>query len=117
MNTHRSGTFARATAGYDTEHERALMESITAAIFEASMVSDANAIVVRTAETAEAVLTVLAGILAMSPAVTRSPTALRSHIDELGKRLHRKVSAAEQDSDLQEFLRQTFRNGGTEGNA
>ena len=70
-------TFARATLEYDKAHERALMEAITRTIFESSTVSDANAIVIRTGEAAEALLTVLAGILAMSPAATRSPTAIR----------------------------------------
>ena len=50
-------TFARATLEYDHAHERALMEAVTAAIFETSAVSDANAIVLRTAETIEALLT------------------------------------------------------------
>ena len=82
-------TFARATLEYDKAHERALMEAITRAIFESSTVSDANAIVIRTAEAAEAVLTVLAGILAMSPAAIRSPTAIHKTVDEFGKRLPR----------------------------
>ena len=88
-------TFARATLEYDKAHERALLEAITRAIFESSTVSDANAIVIRTAEAAEALLTVLAGILAMSPSATRSPTAIRRTIDDLGKRLRRQIAAAE----------------------
>ena len=34
-------TFARATLEYDKDHERALLEAITRAIFETSAVSDA----------------------------------------------------------------------------
>jgi hypothetical protein len=117
MSTQRSTTYARATLEYDAEHERELMEAITQAIFEASMVSDANAIIIRTGEAAEALLTVLAGVLAMSPAVTRSPTALRSHIDALGKRLRRKVAAGEPCPDLQEFMRRVFRGDVEGGNA
>ena len=110
-------TYDRATSAYDKNHERALMEAITAAIFETSAVSDANAIILRTAETAEALLTVLAGTLAMSPSATRSPTAIRKTIDDLGKRLRRQVAAAEQNADIQEFVRRTFNGTGTGGTA
>ena len=110
-------TFARAMLDYDEAHEAVLVEAITRAIFESSTVSDANAIVLRTGETAKALLTALAGVLAMSPSVSRSPTAIRKTVEELGKRLRRRASAAEQNADMREFLRRTFRDGGTEGNA
>ena len=110
-------TYARATLEYDKDHERALMEAITRAIFESSTVSDANAIVIRTGEAAEALLTVLAGILAMSPSATRSPTAIRKTVDDLGKRLRRQIAAAEGSEDLQEFIRRTFRGNDVEGTA
>jgi hypothetical protein len=54
-------TFARATLEYDKAHERAPLEAITKAITETSSLSDCNAVVVRTAETAEALLAVLTG--------------------------------------------------------
>jgi hypothetical protein len=117
MSGHRQTTFAKAAAGYDPEHEQALLTAITTAIFEASVVSDANAIVIRTGEAAQALLTVLAGILAMSPWAARSPVALRKTVDVLGKNLRRKVSAAEQNADMQDFRRRTFRDGGAEGTA
>jgi len=107
-------TFARATLEYDKAHERALVEAITRAILESSTVSDANAIVIRTAA---ALLTVLAGTFAMSPSATRSPTAIRKTIDDFGKRLRRKISAAEASEDLQEFMRRTFRGTDTAGSA
>ena len=110
-------TFARATLEYDKEHVRALLEAITRAIFESSTVSDANAIVIRTGEAAEALLTVLAGVLAMSPSATRSPTAIRRTVDDLGKRLRRQIAAAEGSEDLQEFIRRTFRGNDVEGTA
>ena len=92
------------------------MEAITRAIFESS-VSDANAIVIRTGEAAQALLTVLAGILAVSPSATRSPTAIRRTVDDLGKRLRRQIAAAERSEDLQEFVRRTFRGNDVEGAA
>ena len=63
-------TFARATLEYDEAHERALLEAITQAIFETSRVSDCNAAIIRTGEAAQALLTALACVLAMSPSVT-----------------------------------------------
>ena len=64
-------TYDRATSAYDKDHERALMEAITRTIFETSAVSDADAIVIRTAKCAQALVIVLADVLAMSPAATR----------------------------------------------
>ena len=110
-------TYDRATSAYDKDHERALMEAITRAIFETSAVSDANAIVIRTAECRRGPADVLAGILAMSPAATRSPTAIRRTIDDLGKRLRRQIAAAEASEDLQEFISRTFRGNDVEGTA
>jgi hypothetical protein len=109
-------TFARATLEYDKAHERAPIEAITEAIFETSRVSDCNAVVIRTAECAQAQVIVLAGVLAMSPAATRSPTAICKTIDDLGKRRRRQIAAAEGSEDLEEFIRRTFR-GNEEGTA
>ena len=110
-------TYDRATSAYDKDHERALMEAIMRTIFETSAVSDADAIVIRTAECAQALVIVLAGVLAMSPAATRSPTASRRTIHDLGKRLRRQIAAAEGSEDLQEFIRRTFRGNDVEGTA
>ena len=117
MSTHRSTTFARATLEYDEEHERALLEAITEAIFETSRVSDCNAVVIRTGEAAQALLTALACVLAMSPSVTRSPAAIRKTVDDLGKRLRRRVASAEQSPDLKDFVRRSFWNTDEGGNA
>ena len=115
--TSRQTSYEKAILEYDAEHETVLMEAITTAIFDASKVSDCNAIIVRTGEAANALMTVLAGVLAMSPSVTRSPTAIRQTTEEIGKRLRRKVSAAEQNEDVQDFVRRVFRGGGTVGSA
>ena len=114
MSTRPSATFARATLEYDAEHERALLEAITEAIFEASRVSDCNAVVIRTGGAAQALLTVLAG---MSPSVTRSPAAIRKTVDDLGKRLRRRVASSEQSPDLGDFVRRSFWNADEGGNA
>jgi hypothetical protein len=59
--TNAQTIFARVTLEYDKALERAPLEAITTAIIETSRLSDCNAVVVRTAETAEALLAVLTG--------------------------------------------------------
>jgi hypothetical protein len=110
-------TYGRAAEGYDDEHERALVAAIMQAIAEASRVTDVDVMVFRTGEMASALLTVLAGTLAMSPAATRSPTTIRRTIDELAKRLRRRLTAAENDQDLQDFVRRCFHGSNVEGSA
>ena len=93
------------------------MEAITRTILETSAVSDADAIFIRTAECAQALVIVLDGVLAMSPAATRSPTAIRRTIDDLGKRFRRQIAVTEASEDLQEFISRTFRGNDVEGTA
>jgi hypothetical protein len=102
--------YARATSGYDVEHERALRDAITEAIFEASKVTDCDAIVIRTGELTNALLTALASSIALSPSATRSPTALRHTIDELGKRLRARVACMASDPDFAAFKSRCFDN-------
>ena len=59
--TETQTTFPRGTLEYDNAHERAPLEAITDSIFETSRLNDCIAVVVRTAETAEALLAVLTG--------------------------------------------------------
>jgi hypothetical protein len=113
----RRTTYGRAAAGYDAEFERRLVDEISTAIASASMVVDANALVLRTGETASALITVLASVLAVSPAATRSPTTLRRTIDELHKRVRRRLAAAEADSAVQDFVRHCFNGTNVGGRA
>ena len=117
MSTPQQTTYAKAVLEYDEAHERALLDAIKQAIFETSRVSDANAIVVRTGEATQALLTALACVLAMSPSAIRSPTAIRKTVDDLGKRLRRRVASAEQSPDLKDFVRRSFWNTDEGGNA
>jgi hypothetical protein len=110
-------TFDRAAAGYDADHERALMAAILRAIADASKVTDTDAVVLRTGEAASALLTCLAGVLAMSPSMTRSPSALRRMLDELGKRLRSRLAEAERNPEMQDFIRRVFHGTGTDGTA
>jgi hypothetical protein len=110
-------TYERATRAYDDAHERELADAIMTAIAEASKVSDANALVLRTGEAASALVTVLAAVLALSPTAARSPTAIRKTVDELGKRLRRLLAAAENDQCVQAFARRCFRSDDVGGRA
>jgi hypothetical protein len=47
----------------------------------------------------------------------RSKTAQRKMIDELAKRLRRRVAAAESSEDLRAFRQRAFRGGNVGGNA
>jgi hypothetical protein len=109
-------TYDRATSAYDKGHERASMEAITRTIFETSAVSDADTIVIRPAECVKALIP-LAAVLVMSPTAIPSPSASRRTVDDLGRRLRRQIAAAEQNADLQEFVRCTFDGTGTGGTA
>jgi hypothetical protein len=93
----------RAVAGYDEKHEYDLVDAITTAIAESSMISHANAMVIGTGETASAFLSCLATVLAMSPSAVRSPAAIRKAIEELGN-----ASANEASEEMQDLLRRTF---------
>jgi hypothetical protein len=91
-------TFERAAAGYDPEHEKALADAIARAIFEASLVTDCNALVIRSAEIASALITTLAVV-------------------ELTKRLRRRIAAAEQSADVQDLAKRVFRTNEPAGHA
>jgi hypothetical protein len=109
--------YARAVAGYDVDFEHALADVIADAIARASIVSDCSAMVVRTGETAEALLGVLASVLALSPEVTRSPTIVRATVDDFSKKLRRKVTAAAADPAVREFSQRAFHGAEAEGSA
>jgi hypothetical protein len=111
-------TYFHATGGeYDKAHEQELARVITEAIIQTSLVSDANAVVVRTGEISEALIATLACALAMSPSVTRSPTAIRRTTEDIAKRLYRRIVAAKNDPDLRDFVRRSFSGNDIGGNA
>jgi hypothetical protein len=109
-------TYERAAFGYDDAHERDLLNAITAAIIQASKVSDCDVIALRTGEAASALVSALALVLAMSPSAVRSPTSIRKMLDELRRRLRRRVADATTNADLQDSLARVFRDD-VEGNA
>jgi hypothetical protein len=95
-------------AAYDPAFERKLADAITRTIAAESKV--ANVMVIRTGETAAALVTVLASMMALSPAVTRSRAAIRKTAESFRKKLVANVRAAEQSPDFYEFRRRCFAN-------
>ena len=107
----------RALAGFDEAFEAKLVDEITKAIAAASMID--GVMVLRTGETAAALVNVLASILALSPAATRSRAAIKKTADGFRKKLAANVRAAEGSPDFYEFKRRAFSNDDRErgGNA
>jgi hypothetical protein len=97
----------RAQLGYDEELEAKLTEAITTAIINTSMIDDC--LVVRTGESAAALTTVLASMLAMSPTAARSPTAIRHIAESFRKKVAAQVRAAEADPVFHDIRARAFR--------
>jgi low affinity Fe/Cu permease len=107
---------ARAFAGFDPQFAEALQGAIITAIGEASIVSDARVMAIRTSETIEALLVVLAQVIAISD-LARSPTSLRKGLDEIARKLRQHTTRAAAGSHVQDFRRRCFRTGNVEGHA
>jgi hypothetical protein len=107
-------TYGRAVAGYDDDFKRELAEQITTAIFEASIVTDAKACAIRTGETTDALVTVLATLIAMRPEA-KVPSQLRTLCEDIGRRLHRDVKAFHETNP--DFGKDFFRGSDVEGRA
>jgi len=88
---------------------RSKVEAAIKAIVRASVLGDCNVAALRTSEITAALLDVLGMTLCFSPSATRSPTAIRRTLDELGKHLRRRIAKAEADPGVQDFLRRVFR--------
>ena len=93
FQTGQQFTLERAQRGHDSEFERTLAAAIMEAITRTSMITDVNAVVLRTGEMIMALTTVLASSIALSPHA-RSPTALRKAADQIAKDIRRQVQAA-----------------------
>ena len=98
--------FERAISEFDEAHQRELAAAIIAAIVESSMVD--GVMVIRTGEIAAALTSILATTLALSPAATRTPRAIREIGEQVRKKITRQVRAAERDPAVNDFLRRTF---------
>jgi hypothetical protein len=102
----------RATAGYDPAFERELADVIIRAIADASMID--GVMVIRTGESAAALVNVLATMMALSPAAARNRAAIKQTADGFRRKLAAKVRAAEGSPDIYEFKQRVFHDGDPE---
>jgi hypothetical protein len=86
-------TYEQAARGFDEAFKDALVKEITAAIANASLVTDAPIMAFRTGETTEALIVCLISTMAMSPTFD-TPSHLREFSEKLAKRLRRSVANA-----------------------
>jgi hypothetical protein len=112
-----TASYERATTSYDEDHETELVNAVLAAIVNTSKVTDVNAVVLRTGEIGNALVSALACVLALSPAVMRSPTTIRNTTEEIRKRLLRRVSATANDPEMVSFKARCFNGDDTGGHA
>jgi hypothetical protein len=110
-------TYERATREYDPDFERAIAAAVTEAIAQVSRVTDANVMVLRVGEIIAALVTVLAGTIALSPAVTRSPTQLRKFLDETTKHLRQQTMQAADNADTKSIRERCSTSGDVGGHA
>jgi hypothetical protein len=103
-------SYAQAVRGYDEIFQRALGEQITRAIFEASIVTDANACAIRTGET-DALVAVLATIIALRPEA-KVPSQLRTLCEDIGKRLLQDVKSFREPISTRGFSAAPMSGGG-----
>lgn len=103
----RRDALARALAGYDERFEARLVDVITSAIADASMID--GVMVIRTGEAASALTSVLATVLALSPPATRSRAAIRKTADGFRHKLQARVRQAERDPLFADFKNRCFR--------
>jgi hypothetical protein len=100
---------AAALAGYDKAFEQRLADAIITAIGDASRINDCT--IIRTGEAAAALTSVLASVLALSPASARSPTAVRKLSESFRKKLMAQVRTAAADPLFADFKARTFHSG------
>jgi hypothetical protein len=111
-----SGTYRRAVAGYDDEHRENLVAAIVTALAKESVLADAKIMALRTGELTDALLSVLIGILAMSPE-TNTPTKLRQFAEAIRKRVIRGVPQAREDAQFRALMASVRNVSPTAGNA
>jgi hypothetical protein len=111
-----------AMSGYEEAFEARLVEQLTATLADTSMMTIAGGdrvVVLRTGEIANALTTILASVLAVSPAATRSRAAIKQVADSVRRKLMARVRQAERDPLFADFKSRCFHDGDRErgGNA
>jgi hypothetical protein len=110
MNHHRTN-YARATAGYDDDFRRGLTDAICKAIAEASLVTDANVLCLRTGEVRDALVDCLITVMSLTPHYD-VPSHLREFAEGLTKKIRRDVARLRADPCREAETMFGFRNGG-----
>jgi hypothetical protein len=105
----RRDSLERAMASYDEQFERKLVDAPITTIADCSLVD--GVMVIRTGEAAAALTTVLAFILALSPASTRSRAAIEQTADSSRRKLLTRVRLAERDADFLDFKARCVHDG------
>ena len=95
-------TYARATASYDEDFRRRLIEEIITAIAKASLVTDVN-VMARTGEMIEALTSCLIATASLTPHFG-TPSHLREFAGELAKRVRREVAKAQAEGFCNDFV-------------
>jgi hypothetical protein len=102
---------ARALEGFDEAFENSLLDRIVGAIVDASLVDDGagnQVLALRLGETAQALTTALACVLALSPPAAHNDAAIKQTSQSFRRKLRARVHHARRNPDLQEFLRRSF---------
>jgi len=94
--------YARATASYDDDFRRRLIEEIITAIAKASLVTDAN-VMARTGEMIEALTSCLIATASLNPHFG-TPSHLRKFAEELAKRVRREAAKAQAEGFRNDFV-------------
>ncbi|MPZ57503.1 MAG: hypothetical protein GEU91_13580 [Rhizobiales bacterium] len=96
-------TIARAVEGYDAGFYQTLCHEIAEAIGQASIVVDAPLMAIRTGETADALVSCLISVIALSPEA-RKPTQLRRLTESIAKQIRTGVTAAKDEPAITQLL-------------
>src|SRR5262245_53282911 len=96
-------TSAHATASYDDDFRRRLIEEIITAIAKASLVTDANVMAIKTGEMIEALTSCLIATASLTPHFG-GPSHLREFAEELAKRVRREVAKARAEGFCNDFV-------------
>jgi hypothetical protein len=102
---------ARAIEGYDAAFEQRLLDRIVTTVIDASMLDDGDGkpvLALRLGETAHALTTALALVLAMSPPAAHSDAAIKQTSRSFRRKLRARVQHARRDPGLHDFLKRTF---------
>jgi len=104
--------FARAAQGYDSEFAAALADEICKTIANASRLTDAPMLAIRTGETMEALISALVAVGSFCPAFDQ-PRQLRLFADALRKRLIKNIGRARASPPPEAERMFGFRSGGS----